>query len=209
MTSGFFKLGTWRNVPLFFHWTLLLWVPFYWSRFGSLFWAVVTFAAYTALVLIHEMGHALVANWRGLPVFAMRLHVLGGECEHAAAGREKDSVWVAWGGVLAQLCVLVAALAAKYATAGLHVQSELLEALFFVFINANLFTIAFNLIPVAPLDGYRAWRAIPLLWAKLRPGNGQMPGSLTTVLIAKKRKTAPVDAKDLAAGFRDKVRKRD
>ncbi len=206
MKSGFLKLGTWRNVPLFFHWTLLLWVPLYWSRFGSVLWAMVTFAAFAALVLVHEMGHAAIANWRGLPVFAMRFHILGGECEHAGASREQDGVWVAWGGVLAQFCILVAALVAQYLAASFHVHSEWLQGLLFVFINANLVLIAINLIPVPPLDGHTAWRVIPLLWKKLRSGNGQVPGPLKT---ARKQRAAALDAQSLAAGFRDKVRKRD
>jgi membrane-associated protease RseP (regulator of RpoE activity) len=32
-----------------------------------------------------------------------------------------------------------------------------------VLIQTNLFIIVFNLIPIAPLDGAKAWRAVPLL----------------------------------------------
>ncbi len=208
MNSGFLKIGTWRNVPLYCHWSVLLWLPLYGARYGSLLWAAVTFAAFAALLLAHEMGHAIAANSRGLRVFAMRFHVLGGECEHVSAHYERDVVFVAWGGVLAQFCILVAALVAQYLAAIFHVHSEVLAGLFFVFINANIVLIAINLIPVRPLDGHKAWRIIPLFWKTLRPKDGQMPGPLGAGLAGRKRKAAD-DVERLAAGFRDKVRKRE
>lgn len=169
MKSGYWKLGTWNNFPILVHWTILLWLPWYWIQNGSLAWALITFLAYAVLLLAHELGHAYAARSRRLRVYGIRLYVMHGLCEFQSPFHARDHIFIAWGGVLAQMCVLVVALAAQYAVSVFLPDAEyLLAPLFYVFIKANLVIAAFNLIPVAPLDGHIAWQGVPPLWDKLR-----------------------------------------
>jgi Zn-dependent protease len=62
---------------------------------------------------------------------------------------------IAWGGVLAQLALLIPALAvALFLPAP---QSAFLAELLEAFTRTNAILIAFNLIPIKPLDGAEAW----------------------------------------------------
>ncbi len=176
MKSGYWNIGTWNNIPFYMHWSVFLWLPYYWSSYHDLAWAELSLAAFLALLVAHEMGHAVAARSRSLRVHAIELHALRGLCWHEAAYREEDEVLVAWGGVLGQFCVLLLALAAQY-TLALSAPGMLytLAPLFHVFIKANIVIAVINLLPVEPLDGYRAWRIIPLLQKRLASGAGARP----------------------------------
>ncbi len=207
MNQGYWKLYTWKNFPILVHWTILLWLPWYWSQNKSLTWSVITFLAYTALLLAHEFGHAFAASLCRLRVHSIRLYLMHGLCQFQSPYSEKDHIFIAWGGVLAQMCVLVLALAAQFATGIFLPGTEYLMApIFFVFIKANLVTAAFNLIPVAPLDGHLAWRAFPLLWCKLRTEIKSRPRSEGNVIDFQKRRVAARKSKRAAEDLIDKLR---
>lgn len=169
MKAGFWLIGRWKDIPLVLHWSALLplaWLALKYKDFGA---AVSTFLAFLALMTVHELGHAAAARSRGLDVIGIRLHFLHGMCLYETPKREKDDVFIAWGGVLAQLCLLaVALLVQAIASAFFPGSARVLQPVLFVFIHANVVICAFNLIPVAPLDGHRAWRVVPLLWQSLK-----------------------------------------
>lgn len=176
MRSGYWKLGTWRNIPFYMHWSVLLWLPLYWSSYPDPAWVVLSMATFLGLLFAHEAGHAVAAMSCGLRVHAIEAHLFHGLCWREAGHSEWDDVLIAWGGVLAQFCVLLLALVAQFALRqGAPDLAYALAPLFYVLIKANLVIIAFNLLPVAPLDGYRAWRIIPLLRRRLSMGAGARP----------------------------------
>jgi len=171
MTLGFWQLGRWKDVPVALHWSALL--PFAWCLLGrqDLRATLSSVLAFLVLLAVHELGHAVAARSRGIEVIGIRLYLLHGVCEHEAPEREEDDILIAWGGVLAQLCLLAAALLVLHAASALLPGSApVLQPVLFVFIHANIVIAAINLFPMAPLDGHRAWRVVPLLWraAKLR-----------------------------------------
>jgi Zn-dependent protease len=171
MTLGFWQLGRWKDVPVALHWSALL--PFAWCLLDrqDLLATLSSVLAFLVLMAVHEMGHAVAARSRGIEVIGVRLYLLHGVCEHEAPEREEDDILIAWGGVLAQLCLLAAALLVLHAASALLPGSApVLQPVLFVFIHANIVIAAINLFPMAPLDGHRAWRVVPLLWraAKLR-----------------------------------------
>lgn len=171
MQSGFAHVGTWKHVPVFFHWTVLLWFPLVmWSwTSGGLVQAFIAASGLVALLLAHEIGHAVAARSRGADVLAIRLFMFHGHCEHEHLGWEADQILIAWGGVLAQFCLLCAAAVAELLTAHLWPDGHaFFEPLFAVFIYINLVTAIINLVPVAPLDGHTAWQVLPLLGTYLR-----------------------------------------
>ena len=162
MNKGAWLIGRWKDVPVFFHWTILLWIPwFYLVQNRSVVWIALSFPAFVLLLAAHEFGHAIAARRRKVHVVAIKLYVMHGTCEHAHPDYEDDHILIAWGGVLAQFVILIAALALYYAVQLISAAAlDFLAPLFFVFIKANLWMAALNLIPVSPLDGYLAWRIL-------------------------------------------------
>ncbi|HEY0537861.1 MAG TPA: site-2 protease family protein [Actinoallomurus sp.] len=109
-----------------------------------------------ASVLLHEIGHSVVARCFGLPVRAITLHILGGvseiEEEPPTPGRE---FLVAVAGPLLSLALGAGGYAALLLVPMPDVAVLLVQALTI----ANLLVGVFNLLPGLPLDGGRLVRA--------------------------------------------------
>jgi len=163
-------LARWMGIPIFWHWSIFLCLPwFYWQSRG-IYDTVIMFFSYFLLLAAHELGHAVIAIRRKTNVKSIRLFILHGECHHDETYCEVDDVYIAWGGIFAQLIILFIALFLNIALSALFPWLQpWLKPIFWVFIKLNIITIVFNLIPVAPLDGHKAWRAIPLLKGWLQP----------------------------------------
>lgn len=162
-------LGRWFGVPVLGHLSILLSLPYYIWRHHSLRAGVIVFCAYALLLLIHELGHAAVCRWHRVRVTGIELLLFHGRCLHSAPRREWDSVLIAWGGVGAQLVVvgLTWALIRGLRWAPFETQIWAIPLAGY-FIDINLITVAFNLLPVPPLDGAIAWRVLPLGWNWIR-----------------------------------------
>ncbi len=209
MQSGYKKFGSWKGIPLFFHWTLLLWLPWYWWTQRSLLWACITLVAFTALMLAHELGHAAACRARRTRVYAIKLAAMHGQCEHDAAYYERDDIFIAWGGVFAQAGVLVVALAVQYASALFLPQMQyLLMPLFFVFIQVNIFMAIFNLIPVPPLDGHKAWRFLPPRYQRARAKISTYWQALKKALDFKGRRRAAKASQKVTYELMERLRKK-
>lgn len=157
-----FSVGRWRGVPVRVHWTLVLWLPFAYTWWRQLLPALLAAAASVLLLLVHELGHAAVAQRRRLHVLAIELQFLHGRCVHEAPDHELDDIWVAWGGVMAQAVLLLVTLAVAlpgslWPAEWRHVFAPLWRVLVF----GNLLIIAINLMPFETLDGKTAWRVLP------------------------------------------------
>jgi Zn-dependent protease/CBS domain-containing protein len=122
------------------------------SYLVALAYAVLLYAS----VLLHEIGHSVVARGFGLPVRAITLHILGGvseiEQEPRTPGRE---FLVAAAGPLLSLALGAAGYATLLIVPLPGVAVLLLQALTL----ANLIVGVFNLLPGLPLDGGRLVRA--------------------------------------------------
>src|SRR5262245_7285527 len=108
-----------------------------------------------ASVILHELGHALVARRYGLPVHAITLFALGGVTEIADATPEpvRDFL-VAVAGPAVSLLLAVLGGLAWWAARGLLALILLHLAL------TNGTIVLFNLLPGYPLDGGRALNAV-------------------------------------------------
>ena len=162
MSHGWWTLGRVRGAPIRVHWTLLL-GALVWSRFNiwPAFWL-----AFAVLILIHELGHALVVLRYRLGLSEIAIHGAGGYCRHDQPGSRFQEAMVAWGGVLAQLTLYAlvrATLVFVEPPASAHVQQVL-----WVFTDINLWVAALNLIPFEPLDGAKAWPLVGMLAARWR-----------------------------------------
>ena len=114
-----------------------------------------------ASVLIHELGHALVARLRGLRVGGIYLHLL--PFAYVQRGSHADVWRVALGGPAMSLAVGGALFAVLTFTGSLEVEpseaSPWLRPFAFAAV-LNLAMGAINLLPTVPLDGGRALAAV-------------------------------------------------
>jgi len=171
------RLGTIRGIPVGLHWSLLvvaglLTVQLYGSLLPELVpgrsstaYAVagaVTAIAFLSSILLHELGHALVAERLGVRVRRVTLWLLGGVAELAhEAPRPSTELRIAAAGPAVSVGL---GLASGALAAALHVAGapDLVVASLAWVAIINLFLAAFNLLPAAPLDGGRILRAA--LW---------------------------------------------
>jgi Zn-dependent protease len=167
--GGYLEVGRFRGAPIRLHWSLPLGALLV-SRFR---FAPGVWVALFGLILLHEMGHAVLARQRRLTVLALDVHALGGLCRYAGFPSELDVAIVAWGGVLAQLAVLAVALVVK---ALVPVQGPFLWEVLDVLVWTNLWMIALNLLPVAGFDGVEAWK-LWRLWRLRRPSPVAKPAA--------------------------------
>lgn len=148
------RLFSVRGIPVAAHWSLLVAVGMFGWRAGSLVvGAAVAFLLFTS-VLLHELGHALVARRFGLPISGIDLTILGGTAKMSAAPRSpKEEVAIAIAGPLVSLGLAVVGFV------GLATVPALSPVLAFV-AWANLGLFLFNLLPALPMDGGRVLRAL-------------------------------------------------
>jgi len=129
---------------------------------ASLYWIMgaVTAVMLFVSVLLHELGHSVVARWSKIPVRRITLFIFGGasqiEAEAATAGADFR---IAVAGPLVSFAL--AALFTVLQPAVADVSPLLALARYLAYINLVL--ALFNLIPGFPLDGGRGLRA--LVWS--------------------------------------------
>ena len=164
MRQDAFDLGTWNRIPVSLHWTALLsfaWLfIIVWDVLATLIGAVALFA----LFIIHEAGHVVVLRRKRINVTSIQLFGLHGETSYDEyAAKPGDAVAVAWGGVAAQLLVLILAVVAALTVplSRLPVGNVVGPPLATVFIKFNVFLIILALLPIGPFDGHAAWQVIP------------------------------------------------
>jgi Zn-dependent protease/CBS domain-containing protein len=133
---------------------------FSWYEYGLM--GLVTALAFFACIVLHELGHAVVARSRGMPISGITLFLFGGVAE---IGDEPPSAatefLMAIAGPVVSVFLAVAFTLLTWfgARAGWpHVLLIILGSLAFI----NAFVLLFNLVPAFPLDGGRVLRSI--LW---------------------------------------------
>ena len=210
MTSGLWRIAHWKRIPIYAHWSLLIGLVWCWLRTHSVLWTLAVFAIFVGIMLIHEMGHAVAARLRRLYVVEIRLYLMHGLCVREATHREKDDVFVAWGGVAAQGVVLVLALATqflflKFAPATEHA----LRPLFDMLTLGNAVLIAINLLPIPPLDGFRAWRILRPLWSGIanRWRNG-IASIRRARFVQRRRREMKRDAENKVVDLMERMKKK-
>ncbi len=176
MSKSRLRIATLFGIPIRIHisW-LLIFVLVTWSLAGNYFpqrypnWTaglswfigIVTSLLFFGSVLLHELGHALVARSFGVPVEDITLFIFGGLAqigeEPESPGREflmagvGPFVSIILSGLFAVLYLLTRRISEPIAALGLYLG------------GINLTLGLFNLIPGFPLDGGRVLRSI--LWA--------------------------------------------
>jgi Zn-dependent protease len=130
----------------------------------GVYWTMglVTALAFFVCLLLHELGHTIVARSSGIPISGITLFLFGGVSEMTeeppSAGKE---FWMAIAGPAVSL-VLGILFLALYFVGRADWPPELVLVVHYLGI-INLVVLVFNLIPGFPLDGGRVFRSI--LWA--------------------------------------------
>lgn len=158
MNTGFFTLGTYKEIPIRIHWTLPILAVF----FGGFRWAPGIWIGVFLLILLHELGHAFVVRRFGHRVTGIDVSGFGGLCHWSGLATSIQRAAIAWGGVWAQMVVLAVTLLVTAFTG--RPSSTLASQLVYCFTYTNLFIMFLNLIPIRPLDGAEAWGLFPLLY---------------------------------------------
>jgi membrane-associated protease RseP (regulator of RpoE activity) len=148
--SGYATLGSLRDTPIRIHWTTPLGALF----FSSFRFAPGAWVGFVVLVLVHEMGHALLAFRYGIRVLGIDIHAFGGQCRLEGDGTRRQHIMIAWGGVLAQAALLALSVSILRRASTTPFALEMADTL----VETNLWLIALNLLPVPPLDGALAWQ---------------------------------------------------
>lgn len=157
-STGYYTIGRVRGAPIKVHWSAPLGaVAFTGFSFSPGLWA-----GFLLLVVLHELGHAALVRRYGHQVTAVRVHAFGGDCSFSGDVTRAEDATIAWGGVLVQAALWIAATIALL-VAG-PPSSPILASLAVTFTTVNARSMLFNLLPIPPLDGSRAWPLLPMLW---------------------------------------------
>jgi membrane associated rhomboid family serine protease/Zn-dependent protease len=127
---------------------LLVWV--FAARSASWQTAALSLAVFTASVLVHELGHGLVAqHYRLRPRIV--LHAFGGYCQHQAPYSRDHDVRIVAAGPGAGLVLAAIAFAAQFIVP--NSAPWWVHATVSMLVWQNLFFSLFNLLPILPMDG--------------------------------------------------------
>jgi len=167
------------------HWTLPLGAfAFGQGRIAPGFWL-----GFFLIIILHEIGHALLVRRFGYRVTSIEVHGLGGVCRWQGDTTAMHRAQIAWGGVNAQALLFIVAVAA---TGVLGEPADPFTAqLARAFTVTNAWLIGLNLLPIPPLDGAEAWK----LGALIRERRGRRARrSAPNVRGAVERELAALDA---------------
>jgi Zn-dependent protease len=169
---GAFPLARIRGVPVYLHSSYLLLAAVVIIGYGPLaqrmlqplsaaggYLVAAGFVVFLLIsVLLHELGHAVVARRQGIAVSAITLELLGGYTEMAGESPSPKAD--------ALVSLVGPAISAVLGVLGLGLQwlfpHGVADQLAFQIAWSNLIVAAFNVLPGLPLDGGRALRA--LVW---------------------------------------------
>jgi Zn-dependent protease/CBS domain-containing protein len=165
-----FQVGidwSWLVLAVLITWTLSVNVfPYYYPDLTpGIYWSMGVTAALGlfASIILHELGHSLVARRYQVPIRGITLFIFGGV---AQMEREPDrplaEFAIAIAGPIASFLVALACWLLLQATLALGMGLPVAGVLAYL-ASINVFLAVFNLVPAFPLDGGRIFRA--LLWA--------------------------------------------
>jgi Zn-dependent protease len=150
MSSGI-HIGTVFGFPIRVHVSFLLLLGAVFLFMGGVPGVLVALLV-AASVVVHELGHALVARHLGVPVRRIGLHFFGGAAEMVGLPRRAAD----------EIAIAAAGPAVSFAVAGVgHLLAAVTDArLFELLASVNLVLALFNLLPAFPSDGGRILRAL-------------------------------------------------
>lgn len=147
---GGIKLGKLAGIPIQINYSflLLLVILLIWQGLTGAVLLVVMFLS----VLLHELGHALVARRFKVPILGIDLHFFGGAAKMARMPESpREEILIAAAGPAVSFA-LAALAAVVFLLSGLEAAAYLAAV--------NVMLGGFNLLPALPMDGGRIFRAL-------------------------------------------------
>jgi len=150
--QGYLRVARLAGIDLKVHWSFPVGaLIFTRARFEPVLWL-----SFAVIIVVHELGHAAAVKAVGFTVSGIDVTGLGGHCRFRGRASELERAWIAWGGVVAQMLLLLVVLVARAIWGAPESRAGLLASE--AFVGINLWIAALNLVPVRPLDGADAWR---------------------------------------------------
>jgi Zn-dependent protease len=164
------KLGKLLGIDVYLHFTFLLLLAFlgfiYWRATQNVETALRGVAFIVALfgcVVLHELGHALMARHYGIQTRDITLLPIGGIARlEKMPEKPMQELWVALAGPAVNAVIAAVLFAGLTATSSFTPVEELSVtggSLWQRLLMLNLLLVAFNLLPAFPMDGGRVLRA--------------------------------------------------
>ncbi len=165
MRQGSFRLFRLAGIEVFLHWSWFLVAVFEIQgrtrSYSSLTWNVLEYLALFLIVTMHEFGHSLACRQVGGTANQIVLWPLGGVAYVDPPPRPGATLWSIAAGPLVNVVLIPVLWAAVTVSRSAGISSDLSSLLYTVFwINGVL--LAFNILPIYPLDGGQILRS--LLW---------------------------------------------
>jgi Zn-dependent protease len=166
------KLGRPFGIGVYIHWTFLLLLGFVllsnWGHYGlhSAVYAVSLLVSVFGCVVLHELGHALMARHFGIPTRDITLYPIGGVARlERMSEHPMEELCIALAGpavnvVIAFLLFAVLVLAGPAPYGALESAAYLQGNFLLMLAWTNLGLALFNLLPAFPMDGGRVLRAL-------------------------------------------------
>jgi Zn-dependent protease len=171
------KIGTAFGIGIYVHITFLL-LPLYvlfengtQAGLPVIGFMMALLAALFGCVVLHELGHALMARHFGIGTRDITLYPIGGVARLEGLGKRPiQELCIALAGpavnvvIAALLFVLIPVLGLTQSSNGgayfAEIPARPLETFAIFLLGANLLMVLFNLIPAFPMDGGRVFRAL-------------------------------------------------
>jgi Zn-dependent protease/predicted transcriptional regulator len=165
------KIATVAGIGIYIHATFFLIIGWfaldYWLKYRSveaIFVGVGFILALFGCVLLHELGHSLAARKYGIPTRDITLLPIGGVARLERMPEDpRQELWVALAGPAVNVVIAAGLFIGLSLTSGFESikQLDMLNAPFLIrLMTANIFLVAFNLLPAFPMDGGRVLRAL-------------------------------------------------
>jgi Zn-dependent protease/CBS domain-containing protein len=162
------NLGQVVGIPIRIHFTffiLLAWVAFegYSHRGVAPVSSIVTVIGLFTCVILHELGHSVVAQRYGIPVTEIILYPIGGVAKLGAEPKPPQELWIALAGPAVNVVIaggIAIGLAVTKALTGDVPTNVFGGDIWRNLLVANIMLAVFNMIPAFPMDGGRVLRAI-------------------------------------------------
>jgi Zn-dependent protease/CBS domain-containing protein len=171
------QLGKPFGIKVSIHWSfslLIVWIVFVTMRQGleavQILMHILFILTLFVCVVLHEFGHSLVAIKFGGEVHSITLLPIGGMANITKMPeRPKEEFLISLAGPAVN--IVIAAILGLYITYIQPVSSEDMEFAYItrnnfpvMLLAANIFIVAFNLIPAFPMDGGRLLRSALSIW---------------------------------------------
>jgi Zn-dependent protease len=167
LNQGAIPLGNVAGIRLYLHWSWFIVaaieIETHSGRYSSIIWNVLEYLAIFAIVLLHEFGHAFACRQVGGTANQIMLWPLGGIAYVNPPQRPGATLWSIAAGPLVNVALLPIFWGALHVGGAAGWQDSMPD--FYEFLWAvlaiNAVLLAFNLLPIYPLDGGK------ILWALL------------------------------------------